>query len=161
MELFCENGCLTDEALRAVRDGTLDETARLEASEHMSFCDACLLRYTDLLTDDVLAAPPAPLAPAVMRHIRVRTLRVAVNRYARVAAVAALALALWSTGVFDSLVPKPAGPDRDALSRQSAPPISAGAYVNDFFRNTGDSISAAFDSLAERLARAKPDPAQS
>lgn len=152
MKLFCETGCLTDEALRAVRDGALDETARLEASEHMSFCDACLLRYTDLLTDDVLVAPPAPLAPTVMRRIRGRTLRVAVNRYARVAAVAALALALWSTGVFDSLVPKPAGPDWDAPPQLTVPPISAGARVNDFFRSTGDSISAAFDSLAERFA---------
>ncbi len=155
MELFHENGCLTEDALRAVRDGTPDETARLEICEHLSFCDDCLLRYTDLLTDDVLVPPQKPLAPAVMQRLRRRTLRVAVNRYARVAAVAVLALALWSTGVFDSLIPKPAEPDWNAPPQLSAPPISAGARVNDFFRSTGDSLSAAFDLLTERLAGEK------
>ena len=49
MELFNKEGHLTDEGLRAVVDGTLDEMGRLEASEHLSFCDSCLVRYTELL----------------------------------------------------------------------------------------------------------------
>ena len=44
MELFNKEGHLTDEGLRAVVDGTLDEMGRLEASEHLSFCDSCLVR---------------------------------------------------------------------------------------------------------------------
>ena len=52
MELFNKEGHLTDEGLRAVVDGTLDEMGRLEASEHLSFCDSCLVRYTELLADD-------------------------------------------------------------------------------------------------------------
>ena len=48
MELFNKEGHLTDEGLRAVVDGTLDEMGRLEASEHLSFCDSCLVRYTEL-----------------------------------------------------------------------------------------------------------------
>ena len=39
MELFNKEGHLTDEGLRAVVDGTLDEMGRLEASAHLSFCD--------------------------------------------------------------------------------------------------------------------------
>ena len=44
MELFNKEGHLTDEGLRAVVDGTLDEMGRLEASEHLSFCALCVTR---------------------------------------------------------------------------------------------------------------------
>ena len=165
MELFHENGCLTDAALRAVVDGTLDEMARLEVCEHLSFCDACLLRYTALLDGDALLTPEEPVAPGVMQRIRERTMRVLVNRYTRAAAVAVLALALWSTGVFSSLVPKLPDPQQSAPAPIEAPvetpieaPISAGARVNGFFRSAGDSISAALDGLADRFAAA-PAPA--
>ena len=78
MELFLENGHLTDEALRAAVDGALDEMGRLEAAEHLSFCDACLVRYTDLVEDDVLLTPSQPLAEGVLERVRrkaVRTIR--------------------------------------------------------------------------------------
>ena len=61
MELFNKEGHLTDEGLRAVVDGTLDEMGRLEASEHLSFCDSCLVRYTELLADDTLLVQPPGL----------------------------------------------------------------------------------------------------
>ena len=54
MELFDENGCLTDEGLQALTKGQLDETGRLEAAEHLSYCDRCMDRYTAQLTADVL-----------------------------------------------------------------------------------------------------------
>lgn len=66
MELFNKEGHLTDEGLRAVVDGTLDEMGRLEASEHLSFCDSCLVRYTELLADDTLLVPEMPLTPTVL-----------------------------------------------------------------------------------------------
>ena len=52
MELFNKEGHLTDEGLRAVVDGTLDEMGRLEASEHLSFCDRlpCALHGSCLRT---------------------------------------------------------------------------------------------------------------
>ena len=37
MELFDQNGCLTEEGLHAVIGGQLDELGRLEAAEHLSF----------------------------------------------------------------------------------------------------------------------------
>ena len=153
--------------------GTLDETARLEVCEHLSFCDACLLRYTALLDDEVLLTPKEPVAPGVMHRIREKTMRVLVNRYTRAAAVAVLALALWSTGVFSSLVPKRPDPRQSAPAPIEAPvetpaempieaSLSAGARVNGFFRDAGDSISAVLDGLADRFApapAAAPDPA--
>lgn len=69
MELFHENGHLTSEGLKALTEGRLDELARLEAAEHLSFCDECLVRYTALLEDAPLAAPKAPLAPGVWQRI--------------------------------------------------------------------------------------------
>ena len=76
MELFNKEGHLTDEGLRAVVDGTLDEMGRLEASEHLSFCDSCLVRYTELLADDTLLVPETPLTPTVLARVRRRAVRI-------------------------------------------------------------------------------------
>lgn len=54
MELFDAKGCLSEEGLQALVGGQLDETQRLEAAEHLAYCDRCMDRYTALLTDDVL-----------------------------------------------------------------------------------------------------------
>ena len=78
-------------------DGTLDEMGRLEASEHLSFCDSCLVRYTELLADDTLLVPEMPLTPTVLARVRRRAVRVFFNRYTRVAAVAAFAVVLCRT----------------------------------------------------------------
>lgn len=39
MELFREDGCLSDEGLHALTAGQLDELGRLEAAEHLAYCD--------------------------------------------------------------------------------------------------------------------------
>ena len=52
MELFDAKGCLSEEGLQALVGGQLDETQRLEAAEHLAYCDRCMDRYTALLTDD-------------------------------------------------------------------------------------------------------------
>lgn len=140
-ELFRPDGHLTDEGIAAILDGSLDEMGRLEASEHMSFCDSCLVRYTSLLADDVLLTPAAPVAENVCQRLRRRTLRVVQGRTARAVAAAVLALSLWSTGVFTSLIPS-----RDALhSPQPRQPFNASAYVNGLLRSAGDSISSTLD----------------
>ena len=48
-DLFDADGHLTDDGLYALKDGTLDDLGALEAAEHLSFCDYCLLRYTELI----------------------------------------------------------------------------------------------------------------
>lgn len=144
-ELFCEDGCLSDAGLQAVVDGTLDAMGRLEASEHLSFCDRCLVRYTDLLAAAPLETPAAPVAEAALTRIRRRTLRVFTARAARAAAAAALALALWSAGIFTSLVPAraeepPAVPDY-------TPRPNAALAFHDFFTETGSALQNALQDL--------------
>ena len=75
MELFDQNGCLTEEGLHAVIGGQLDELGRLEAAEHLSYCDECMDRYTALLTADVLEEPPRSARGAVRGTIWVRLSR--------------------------------------------------------------------------------------
>ena len=76
MELFREDGCMTDAGFRAMMDGQLDELGRLEAAEHLSYCDQCMDRYTALLTADALETPPRSVQGAVMgMHKALSTLR--------------------------------------------------------------------------------------
>ena len=90
MELFREDGCLSDEGLHALTAGQLDELGRLEAAEHLAYCDKCTDRYTALLTADALAGPPRDVRRTVMSTIWVRLMQ---STYGRV-----LALTMWRTG---------------------------------------------------------------
>ena len=89
LELFREDGCLTDEGLQALRDGQLDELGRLEAAEHLSYCDKCMDRYTALLTADVLETPPRGVHGTIMTTIWVRLMQ---STYGRVAVAGVMAM---------------------------------------------------------------------
>ena len=97
MERFRADGHLTDEALAAlVRDDGLDQLCRLELAEHLSFCDACLQRYTDLLCGTELLTPERSCRETLWARVRARTLRLVTSRYATAAAAVTLALTvLW------------------------------------------------------------------
>lgn len=99
MERFRADGHLTDEALTAlVWNEGLEELGRLEIAEHMSFCDLCLQRYTDLLCGTELMAPERSCQKTLWVRVRTRTLRLVTSRYATAAAAVALALTLlWSS----------------------------------------------------------------
>lgn len=131
MDLFYKDGHLSDEGLQTVVHGEPDEMQRLEASEHLSFCNHCLDRYTTLLTDDVLIAPKEPLKEPVLRRIGKKSKLVLLSRYTTVAAAAVLAVVLWSSGIF-TLGPKNVAPQKDkepfALSGTLN---SAATYVNN------------------------------
>ena len=72
MELFDRtSGCLTDEGLQALADGQLDELSRLEAAEHLAFCDACLDRYTALLAGPMIVQPPQDLQKPVWQVLNI------------------------------------------------------------------------------------------
>lgn len=154
-ELFRPDGHLTDEGLAAVVEGTLDEMGRLETSEHLSFCDSCLVRYTALLTDDMLLTPAAPVAESVCQRVRRRSLRVVRGRTARAAAAAVLALSLWSSGVFLNLIPTRDAPQAPPPMRE---PFSASAYINGLFRSAGDSISSTLNEWFSAALPAKAAP---
>lgn len=98
--LFDAADCLTQSGLEALRDDRLDDLGRLEAAEHLTFCDRCLARYTALLESIQLSAPMRDLIPQVQALMRLRTFRVMTNRYVSAAAAIALALALWRFGMF-------------------------------------------------------------
>ena len=97
MERLHTDGHLTDEALAAlIRDGRPDELSRLEIAEHLSFCDVCLQRYTDLLSGTTLLEPERSCSETLCVRVRMRTLRLVTSRYATAAAAVALALTmLW------------------------------------------------------------------
>ncbi len=100
--LFDPLGHLTDAGLAALRDGTLDELGRLEAGEHLSFCDYCLARYTALIEKmpQGLQQPMRDLVPQVQALMRRRSFRILTNRYVSAAAAVALAFVMWQFGLF-------------------------------------------------------------
>ena len=102
MELFREDGCMTDAGFRAMMDGQLDELGRLEAAEHLSYCDQCMDRYTALLTADALETPPRSVQGAVMGTIWARLMQNTYGRAAVAGVAAVLALSLAACGAADS-----------------------------------------------------------
>ena len=100
MKLFNGDGHITDEGLRALVAEELDEMGRLEVSEHLDFCDRCVERYSEMLTDDLEIAPPVEIAPVVIHKIRQRTRVVFLNRFTRVSVAAMLAIVIWVGGFY-------------------------------------------------------------
>ncbi len=118
MELFNEKGCLTNEALAALQEGTLDELARLEAAEHLAYCDRCMDRYTLLLSQTALEQPSKPLGKAVRQCLWVRAMQTRLGRGAVACAAAVMAIGLWSGA--STLMLSPAAralpPERPAIT---------------------------------------------
>ena len=144
MERFRTDGHLTNEALAAlVRDDSLDELGRLEIAEHLSFCDLCLQRYTDLLCGAELLAPERSCQKALWARVRTRTLRLVTSRYATAAAAVALALTmLW--GGREIQFTHPALPElRPAAAELRAWP----ERWNDALSETLSGVPALFDGL--------------
>jgi len=104
MELFRDDGCLTDEGLHALIEDHLDELGRLEAAEHLSYCDHCMDRYTALLTDDVLETPPRSMKGTIMTTIWVRMMQNTYGRVAVAGVAAVLALAMWRAGMIQNIL---------------------------------------------------------
>ena len=121
MELFREDGCLTDEGLQALIDGQLDELGRLEAAEHLSYCTKCLDRYTALLTGDKLETPPRDLSRPLGRALWVHLMA---NFYGRAAVAAVLALTIWRSGSLETILDRNASALEKYVPEQIAPPVS-------------------------------------
>ena len=98
MKLFQSDGHLRAEALRALaQNHPLEELERLEIAEHLAFCDLCLQRYTQALTEYALLTPAHSCRETIWHWIRSRTLRILSSRYATAAAAVAIALTLlWA-----------------------------------------------------------------
>ena len=104
MESFRNDGCLSDEGLHALIAGQLDELGRLEAAEHLAYCDKCTDRYTALLTADALSDPPRSVRRTVMGTIWVRLMQNTWGRAAVAAVAAVLALTMWRSGTLEQIL---------------------------------------------------------
>lgn len=113
-ELFTADGHLTDLAFKLLIDEQLDSLQSLEVSEHLSFCDRCLERYTEILCSDApvdldtgqelpevvhLMEPPASLHDSVMQTIQNKTRVFYFKKAASVAVAASLTFVFWSGGI--------------------------------------------------------------
>ena len=143
MELFRHDGHLTDGALTALVAGeSPDETARLEITEHLAYCDLCLQRYTDALAGAPLLTPERSCRESLWRRIRARTIRIFTSRYATAAAAVALALTvLWGSAGMTLPEGFPLPEDRptvsDGLRKWNESLDNAMSGVNEFFDGLG------------------------
>ncbi|MBM6716436.1 hypothetical protein H6B15_07150 [Gemmiger formicilis] len=142
--LFDTAGCLTPSGLEALRDDRLDELGRLEAAEHLTFCDRCLARYTALLESIQLSAPMRDLIPQVQALMRLRTFRIMTNRYVSVAAAIALALALWRFGLFG--VAPAAAPQEKTEPRQNT---SVSQMLGKALNGASEGLQGVLDSIQD------------
>lgn len=141
--LFDTAGCLTPSGLEALRDDRLDELGRLEAAEHLTFCDRCLARYTALLESIQLSAPMRDLIPQVQALMRLRTFRIMTNRYVSVAAIA-LALALWRFGLFGAA--PAAAPQEKTEPRQNT---SISQMLGKALNGASEGLQGVLDSIQD------------
>ena len=160
MELFDRtSGCLTDEGLQALADGQLNELSRLEAAEHLAFCDACLDRYTALLAGPMIVQPPQDLQKPVWQRIRSQIFRVLTNRYATAAAAVAIAFCLWGSGLFQGLVPTADAQLTPALQlQQTEQTLEHRLAFNEAARSASRSLSSLFDSVSDGISKAVTSP---
>ena len=146
--LFDDRGHLTGAGLNAMENGSLDELGSLEAAEHLSFCDACLNRYTNWLEamPQALLSPARDIAPQVQNLLRMRSIRVFTNKYVSIAAAVILAFALLNFGAFNiSTGAAQRGVDRLA----EGPRFSISQSIQQFIGGIGKGID---DVLSEMQA---------
>lgn len=148
MELFLDNGHLTDDGLQAILNGSLDEMQNLEAAEHLSFCDDCLVRYTSLLAEDSLLAPSEPLRKPVLRRLHKKSAFILLKKAGTVAAAAALAVVLWSSGIFT--LPLYAQHTSQPPAAPQKPDVSLSTRMNQ--------AAGSFSEFLNGLWGARPDP---
>lgn len=143
-KLFDAEGHLTDDGLYALKDGTLDDLGALEAAEHLSFCDYCLLRYTELIdaVPACLQTPMRDLIPQVQNLMRLRRFRIMTNRYVSAAAAVVLAFVLWgfaSMGASQRMAARTVEPQQ--------PRASFGQWLDSTVSGFYDSLDDTFSSF--------------
>ncbi|MDD3429212.1 MAG: hypothetical protein PHG02_04300 [Oscillospiraceae bacterium] len=159
-ELFNSDGHITDDGLKALIDGTLTDLGNLEAAEHLSFCDSCTLRYTGLLCDDTLLAPPTPLAEPILKRIRKRTRTIFFNRYATVAAAAVFAIGLWGIGVFAPDSPfnfNPGSGTQLQQTIQQQPTAGLSLKAAQFTQSINEAIDHTFNQILDNISKGVND----
>lgn len=97
---FDQDGHLTQLAIAELIYGSPSELSRLEAAEHLSFCDSCLLEYLkaqELAEQSFIMEPPKSL----MRKVLLRNAIISAKRYISLGIAASITIALFNAGTFD------------------------------------------------------------
>lgn len=149
MEVFRPDGHLTPQALSALagNQDVFSQLERLEAAEHLAFCDACLQRYTDLLAAGPLLSPSHSCEKSLWTRIRLRAFRMITSRYATAAAAVTLALTvLWGSGGRGTEFPRRDGlpEDRPSVSQRLS---GLAGDLNDSLGEAVSGLSDFFDGL--------------
>ena len=164
--LFDQAGCLTAGGLRALQDDRLDDLGRLEAAEHLTFCDRCLARYTALLESIRLSAPMRDLIPQVQALMHLRRFRVLTNRYVSTAAAIALAFTLWRFGAFGGFAAParravPDMPQRPGFSELLGDALNTmSSGLNDLLGSLQATIQSGWAQMADPAEKPANQPAQ-
>ena len=145
--IFRDDGHLSAGALAALagNEDIFTDLERLEAAEHLAFCDDCLQRYTELLENgEALLTPEHTCQTTLWSRIRTRTFRLLTSRYATAVAAVTLALTvLWGSESLETV--RPILPDdRPSVSRQLS---GLTEEINDSLRETVTGLSNFFDGL--------------
>lgn len=139
-----ETGCLTGYALESLVAGSLGELERLEVSEHLSYCDLCVERYTALLTGETLLEAPELMKQSILATLKKRAAKVFVNRYFHMGVAACLTLVLWTTGIFTSVKDIPFAPLRMEFREDR---ITITQRLEDFAEGVNDGLYGFVDQL--------------
>lgn len=139
-DLFDKNGCLTNEALRLLVEEALPEESRLEAAEHLSFCDSCLERYTEVMCGVPLLQPLEPVYPTVWKKIKDRTRVIFLHKFTSAAVAAGMAMVFWVGGVFT--------PEQDNMGTNLLDFMEEGTYrISSAANQISDNVNDAFNKL--------------
>jgi cytoskeletal protein RodZ len=144
-DLFDSGGHLSDAGLNALREGTLSELARLDAAEHLTWCDQCLERYTAFAEQGPLGEPEHNLMEPVERKLRMHRLVLFSNRYLTLAAAILLAFGLWNFGLFGAK-PKTIRPVQEKVS------ASFSQVLSGAIQSTQNTFTSLFSTVQGQVA---------
>ena len=154
MELFLKDGHLSEEGLQGIIEGSLDEMQSLEAAEHLSFCDKCLVRYTNLLEGVELLEPLVPMKEPVLQRLKRKSKNIIFGKYIKIGAAACLAVTLWSMGTFTRVA--------EQFSRKAEPPKPS-AQVNEHrpeVKGVLDNAMATINTFLNKIVSPSPKESQ-
>ncbi len=161
MELFHNDGHLSDEGLHAILEGSLSELENLEASEHLGYCVPCLERYLSVLEAGELMQPETPLKDSILRRIGRRARRVFFSRFATVAAAACLVLAFGGSGLYTSMVnPQREGRTPEASQSQNFGQEPGPSLATRLSQATAELPNTLFGWLSPQESNGTPDDDQ-
>lgn len=142
-----DTGCLTDGGLRRLIAGSLEELERLEASEHLSYCDRCVERYAAMADSAPLLEAPDTMKQSILGALRRRAAKVFVDRYFHMAVAASLTLVLWGSGVFSSFGEARLVRRSEDFWQERDPRTSISWQLKDFAADVSDGVSELVDQL--------------